>query len=248
MGDVRVPGWLLGGLALVSVASLAGVSFLLGRESVRQPAPPTPVQVVVTSAPALTAPPTVVAAQPPQTPTVPPVEKPNATATLTPQAPVAQAPAVTSTAAVSASAAPHPKPHAVKHAAAPDAAPVAAYLKAVDAISPGKLTDDPDRFANELVQGALNGDFSSLNKLVAEAEQTRRRLHALKPPPPCKTYHEHSVALVDDSVRVLKTMASALKTSDPGALQAMAGDAQALQTRAEALKNEEAALKERYGL
>ncbi|HEY4002354.1 MAG TPA: hypothetical protein VGO93_26015 [Candidatus Xenobia bacterium] len=224
--NVQIPRSWLAGLVVLLVGSLVGLAFLLGRQTA---SPPPPVAAVA-PAPSSTPPPAAAVST-----ETPPVETPASGAAARPEVSPAPTPV-------------RPKPKHVVPRSSPVAKAVAAYFAAVDSIDQGQLTDDPQKFANQVVQGAMSGDMSGMDKLIREAEKGRSKLRALTPPDPCRHYHRDSLAVVEESLHLLHAMEQALKTNDANALATMAGEAQTMQSRSQALKDQEADLKSAYSV
>jgi hypothetical protein len=127
-------------------------------------------------------------------------------------------------------------------------AQVAAYFHQMDNIQPGSLSGDPQSVANEVLEGAMNGDMSRFDDLIHKARAGQERARHIHPPPPCAHYHHETLALAEESVAMVESMKQAMNGGDASALMALSARAQAAQSRAEALQREESALKRRYGV
>lgn len=131
----------------------------------------------------------------------------------------------------------------------PERGAVAAYLEAVDRIQPGQASGDPQSVANEMAAALARGDASGLDGMIRDAEAARGRLAALAPPAPCAAHHRESLGSLDDALGMLRSLKTAMESTDPVAqLAGIANRAAKVRSRAEALQNEELALRRRYGL
>lgn len=125
---------------------------------------------------------------------------------------------------------------------------VQAYFAALDRIAPGQLAGDPQALAQEMVVGLGKGDTSGFDRLLAQAEEARRKVAQLSPPPPLAAYHQESLALLDENLALLGGIRRALEGGhEEGALPSLVGRAQAAQARSEALERADKALRARYG-
>jgi hypothetical protein len=69
------------------------------------------------------------------------------------------------------------------------------------------------------------------------------------PPASCAAHHRESLASLDDAMEVLRSLKTAMESSEPATqLASVSAGAAALRSRADALQREELALRERYGL
>jgi type IV secretory pathway VirB10-like protein len=131
----------------------------------------------------------------------------------------------------------------------PERAAVAAYFDAIDRIQLGAVNGEAEGVANEMAAALANGDTSGLDKMIRQTEAARTNLAAVAPPAPCATHHRDTLASLDDALAVLRSLKSAMESSDPAAqLANVSAGATALRSRADALQKEELALRERYGL
>jgi hypothetical protein len=131
----------------------------------------------------------------------------------------------------------------------PERAAVRAYFAALDDLAPGQLAGDPESLARELVAGLARGDTSGFEQLIGQAEVGRRKLAGLQPPQPCAAHHRTSLADMDESLAVMRTMKKALEGAESeSSLSALGLRANALRVRAEALQREEQLLRQRFGL
>jgi hypothetical protein len=125
---------------------------------------------------------------------------------------------------------------------------VAAYFLAMDRIQPGQLSGDPEALARGILEGLVKGDATGFDGMIRQTEEARASLAALTPPAPCAGYHQESLAMLTDSLAMLRT----IKGSVQGASGAPAADftaqASRLRVRAEALQAEEQQLRRRFGL
>jgi len=125
---------------------------------------------------------------------------------------------------------------------------VADYFAVLDTVQEGKLADNPQSFAQELLQSAMGGDVSGLDRIIRQLEEGRAKTLAVAPPASCREFHRGSLALADESLQVMRSMRTALASKDLSALAAIGQRAQSLKARAEDLDRRERAIKRQYGL
>lgn len=131
----------------------------------------------------------------------------------------------------------------------PASAAVAKYLDAVDQIQPANVSGGAESIAGEMAAALARGDTSGLDGMIRDSEAARQRLAALRPPEACAAHHRETLGSLDDALEMLRSLKSAMESSDPAAALAnVASRANTLRTRAEALQNEDRALRQRYGL
>ena len=237
MEKVSVNKGLLIGVVIVAAFSLLALAFVLGRasgtgSSYRQPPGREVLDGVVASpAPGPRAMPQ--ETQSPPSP-VPDTAAPPASAETGPATGPASAPAASLRGRDEADSA---------------RAAVAAYLDAVDRIQPGKLSGDAEGTANEMAAALAKSDTSDLDRMIRETEAARETLAAVTPPAPCAAHYRESLGSLDDALEMLRSLKSAMGSSDPAAgLTGVASRAAALRSRSEALQREEQSLRQRYGL
>ncbi|MBK8725298.1 MAG: hypothetical protein IPL96_04380 [Holophagaceae bacterium] len=130
----------------------------------------------------------------------------------------------------------------------PQRGAVAAYFAALDRIAPGQLAGDPQAVAQEVVAGLAKGDASGFDRLLAQADEARRRVAALVPPPPCAAFHQESLALLDENLVLLRSVKRSLEGGEgEGGMASLVARAQAVQARSEGLERADKALRARYG-
>jgi hypothetical protein len=123
---------------------------------------------------------------------------------------------------------------------------VAAYFRALDRVQPGPLSGDPEALARGLVEALFKGDPSGFDGMLRQAESSRAALAAVDPPAPCAAFHQESLAFLDDSLALLRSIRESLTV--PGASAPdVAAQATGLQARAGQLQREEKELRQRYG-
>ncbi len=242
MEKVSVNKGLLVGVVAVAAVSLLALVFLLGRESGSGsvPAPSTRIERVAPRA----------QEGPPPLPTSAPLllmERPE-TFPATGSAPSTSVQG----AALQVAASPAPAPIGGERGSAgfdAERASVAAYFDAVDHIQAGAMSGEAEGVAHEMAAALANGDTSGLDKMIRETEAAKQSLAALTPPPSCAAHHRETLAGLDDAMDVLRSMKTAMESSDPATqLAGVSARATALRSRADALQKEELALRERYGL
>jgi hypothetical protein len=128
-------------------------------------------------------------------------------------------------------------------------ASVAAYFDVVDHIQAGAMSGEAEGVANAMAAALAKGDTSGLDKMIRETEAAKVRLAAVAPPAPCAAHHRESLASLDDAMEVLRSLKTAMESSEPATqLASVSARATALRSRADALQKEELAVRERYGL
>lgn len=125
-------------------------------------------------------------------------------------------------------------------------AQVQAYFHQVDDVAPGSLGGDPTALANEMLQGAVNGDTHQLDAMIRNAETAERKMRGLHPPAPCAQFHTRAMALTAESTRTLRALKQGISSGDMSGLTAMSARAGQMQSDAEALQRDEETLKRRY--
>jgi hypothetical protein len=111
------------------------------------------------------------------------------------------------------------------------------------------MTGEAEGIAREMAAALANGDTSGLDKMIRETEAAKQSLAAVTPPASCAAHHRETLASFDDAMDVLRSLKTAMESSDPATqLAGVSVRATALRPRAEALQKEELTLRERYGL
>lgn len=235
MSAVTLPRWMLVALAAALVVSLLALAFLLGRASAVPGGQVLPGQSTRFH---------VGAAPPPQAASSGAPEPTPAVASTIPAfsgEPVG--PLVVESSPVT-----EPTPGVERSPEATAAGRVAAYFARIGRIQgAGGLTGGAAG-AQQILTATLQGDSSELDRLVAEAERTRRELGTVQPPAECAAYHATLLRLMGDSGALLGDLRAALLGEDSSRLATLASKAMALQTSVEELKAMEQELRRRYGL
>ena len=232
MTRIEVNRNLLIGLAAAATAAVLGLAFVLGRASAGRALPATP------AAPSSAHPAAPVAASAPADPALP----------ASPEAPLPLPPPVRAPQEAPARPALPAAAPAVVPADSARAA-VAAYFQAVGRIQPGQMGGDPQAMAQGVLDGLLKGDSTGLDGMIRKSEAARASLAALVAPAPCAAYHQASLAALDGSLGLLRSLRSAAQAGNSSALPAdFAARAESLRSGAEHLQGQEKQLRERYGL
>jgi type IV secretory pathway VirB10-like protein len=242
VANVSVSKRLLIGVVAVAAVSLLALVFLLGRES-RSGSVSAPLTRIERVAPR---------AQegPPPLPT-------SAAVFITEHPETRPAPAPTpstpvQSAARQATASQSPAPIGGERGSAgfdAERASVAAYFDAVDHIQAGAMSGEAESVGQEMATALAKGDTSGLDKMIRETEAAKQSLAAVAPPAPCAAHHRESLASLDDAMEVLRSLKTAMESSEPATqLASVSARATALHSRADTLQKEELALRERYGL
>jgi len=122
---------------------------------------------------------------------------------------------------------------------------VDAYFQALERVgsrSAGSV--DP----NTLIQQAISGDVSGIDRLIADHKSRQRAIAAVQPPPPCTDHHERLTQLAADGLTVMQQLRTGIVSSNLGALASLQGRALRLQQLGEEVSQMEASLKNEYGL
>ena len=242
MEKVSVNKGLLIGVVAMAAVSLLALVFLLGRESGSGSvsAPSTRIERVAPRAqegpPSLPASAAMLITEHPETRPSP--------------APMPSTPV--QSAALQIAASPAPAPIGGERGSAgfdAERASVAAYFDAVDHIQARSMSGEAEGVANEMAAALAKGDTSGLDKMIRETEAAKQSLAALMPPASCAAHHRESLASLDDAMEVLRSMKTAMESSEPATqLASVSARATALRSRADALQKEELALRQRYDL
>lgn len=222
MKRVEVSRELLIGLVAACATALLALAFMLGRASggARSTLPAPAAQALVS----------------------PPLAEPQAA----PPAEPASAPEPMPPIALSPQASRPATPATPAKAADPIRAGVAGYFQAIERIQPGQLSGDPETMAKGVLEGVVKGDTSGIDGMILQSEAARASLGALTPPAPCAAFHHESLAALDESLGILRSLRTALQA---GSLPAdFAPQAELLRIRTEKLQREEKTLRDKYGL
>lgn len=125
---------------------------------------------------------------------------------------------------------------------------VTAYFRQMDNIQPGQMSGDPQAMANEVLDSAMKGNTTQLDDIVRKSQSAEQRARSVNPPAHCAHYHQQAVALMGESVQIVRTMRRAIHDNDSNALLSLSARASTLQSHVESLRVEEQDLKRRYGV
>ena len=95
---------------------------------------------------------------------------------------------------------------------------------------------DPNAYAQEMMQGAMKGDTSSFDQILAAADKAERSARAIKPPEECAEYHRTMLELLGESRGLIKDMRDAIASKNMESLAGIAQKAQSMQARTEELE------------
>jgi hypothetical protein len=132
--------------------------------------------------------------------------------------------------------------------ASSEAAAVRDYFAQMQAIQTVSPTNDTGEFANKLLTASMAGDTSGFDDLVKVAEAGASQARAITPPAACADYHQKLIAMLGESVDMVRTLKRAIATNNSTALTALAASGTSLQARANALEDEAKLIKTRFGL
>ena len=222
---VSVPRWVLVTLAAALGVSLLLVAYLLGRQSQSgdRVAPAPLARPAAAQARSAATPPTVVRTAPEPT----------------------QEPAVWPTVGVARSAQPESPtvsvqpPAPARRSARPE---VDAYFSRIEQIQLSGVSASPEA-AQTMLNAMLQGDSTSFDRLLADAERGEREARGITPPPQCAAYHAALLDLLHESRALLVDLNGAIGAEDPSRLLALGARAAELQRKGEALKEQEQALR-----
>ncbi|MDR3670114.1 MAG: hypothetical protein P4L36_04680, partial [Holophaga sp.] len=141
-----------------------------------------------------------------------------------------------------------PQPAAPARPGPPMREAVAAYFHAMDQIQPGQLSGDPEALARGILEGLVKGDATGFDGMIRQTEEARASLAALTPPAPCAGYHQESLAMLGDSLAMLRTIKGSVQGGSGVPTADFTAQASRLRTRAEALQTQEQQLRRRFGL
>jgi hypothetical protein len=226
-----------GGIAAI-VALLVAVGYFAGRAS--STAGPMAASVAAPVAAPITAP-AIAPAAPPMAVAEPAAQSPAAATFDAPQPPPS-------------AAALHPAAGSAPSPAAAAGTPalrleVAEYFRRMDATqSAAKTWSDPNALAQEILAGAMKGDSSGFDKLVASSAAARDGVRGIDPPPPCAEHHRLSLGLLDEAVTILTRLRDGIASGDPSAVASIASAGTSLENRAKAVDAMAASLRAQYGL
>jgi hypothetical protein len=231
---VEISRGLLIALAVVAMAGVLGVTFLIGRESVRNPRPAPPAANDVRS-------PGVMAPGPLGAPHTE-ASSPALPLTEAPPPPLGAGPSETPASTIAASSA-----VAAPHDRLRDE--VASYFRDVEAIqSQAKSWSDPEALAQKLLEQAGRGDMSGFDGLAAANQKVRDSLSAMSVPEPCREHHRLTVGLLDESIAMLDRVKGQMGGGDLASLSAMAAQGHDLEQKAKRVDALAAEIKRRFGL
>jgi hypothetical protein len=223
---VSLPRWVLVTLAAALGVSLLLVAYLLGRQSQRgqEVNEPLPLRRPAVARPV-----------PAATPARAPETAPEPT----------QEPAAWPTVGVARSAQPEAPtvsgqpPAPARRAARPE---VDAYFSRIEQIQLSGVSASPEA-AQTMLNAMLQGDSTSFDRLLADAERGEREARGITPPPQCAAYHAALLDLLRESRVLLVDLKGAIGAEDPSRLLALGARAAELQRKGEALKEQEQALR-----
>jgi hypothetical protein len=126
---------------------------------------------------------------------------------------------------------------------------VTEYFGRMDAMQGAiKTWSDPSALAQEIMGQAMRGDSAGFDRLIAASAAARDGVSGLAVPAPCAEHHDLTLALLDDSVRILTQIRDGVASGDAGALAGLATTGSALEARARAVDELGASLRARYGI
>ena len=126
---------------------------------------------------------------------------------------------------------------------------VASYFREVETIQgQARSWGDPEAFAQKLLEQAGNGDMSGFDALAVANQKVRDGLGAIAVPEPCREHHRLTLAILDESIAMLRRVKSLINRADAGALASMPAEAHELERRTKNVDAMAAEIKRRFGL
>jgi hypothetical protein len=142
---------------------------------------------------------------------------------------------------------PAPGPAPAGKKAQTEAEAVNEYFLRLAMLQKGPTGLSPQMFAERMVGDIARGDMSQLDEMVQNAESAREEAGRISPPAPCAEIHRKTLALMDDSVRLMHDFRDSLKAQNVANLQALELAARRLMTRTRELELMQEAIRQRYG-
>ena len=228
MGDtVELPRWLVVGGGLLLLSTLASSAFLLGRTTAP---PPTAPSVITPSVPL-----TQTTAGTRSSAPAEPIPDASTPTTPSPSSPRAQAGSPERPGPAASVPTSPPSPTSTEAADG-----VRDYLVRLDRI--GGI-DSSSVDPNQLVQQAIGGDVSGLDRLIADHKGRQAAIARLNPPPACATHHAKLVQLADQGLSVMQSLRSGIVSGDMQSLMGLQPAAMRLQSLGEEVSRMEATLR-----
>ena len=222
---VQVPTRLVWAAGGILVLCLVGIAYLVGRES--------GLTSVDRTEPA------------PQMADAPGVAAPRSASPTPSSTPVSPAPAGT---------APARSPMRTPSVPAPPTRPqrdaVARYFEELDAIGAegGLAADDPESLAMAILSQATTGDATAFDRLTAAQRSSLAAIRRVRPPAQAAEHHRRTVALLEESSRLLSRLKQGLLDGNIAALGELSSQANHMKTQAEDLQRLADQIKQRSGL
>jgi hypothetical protein len=131
---------------------------------------------------------------------------------------------------------------------ASNAAAIRDYFIRMQSIQAVGLTGDSNDVADQLLAGAMKGDSSGLDQVVKSLSDGIDKTKAIQPPPECAAYHQSMIALLTDSIGLVRSLKGALQSGDPSSIASLAMTGNSLKSRTDALEADGKAIRARAGL
>lgn len=231
---VEVPTRLVWATGGILVLCLVGIAYLVGRESGLTSVDRTEPAPQMADAPGVAAP-----RSAPPTPS---------------STPVSPAPAGTAPTASPKRTPPVPAPPVAPLSAAPPTRPqrdaVARYFEELDAIGAegGLAADDPESLAMAILSQATTGDATAFDRLTAAQRSSLAAIRRVRPPAQAREHHRRTVALLEESSRLLARLKQGLLDGNIAALGELSSQANRMKTQAEDLQRLADQIKQQSGL
>lgn len=120
------------------------------------------------------------------------------------------------------------------------------YFLRLAMLQKGPAGLSPQMFAERMVGDIARGDTSQFDEMVKNAESAREEAGRISPPAPCAEIHRKTLALMDDSVRLMHDFRDSLKAQNVANLQALELAARRLMARTRELELMQEAIRQRY--
>lgn len=95
---------------------------------------------------------------------------------------------------------------------------------------------DPNSFATQILQQAMNGHTEGFDKLIGSTRQALVTMRNITPPPNCREHYELSKRQIEQSLNLLEKVKKATVSMDTSALTALGAEGQSMQGDANRLK------------
>ncbi len=138
---------------------------------------------------------------------------------------------------------------AEKNAGASDRQSVENYFLQLEAIGAGaKQWQDPNEFAQQMVQSIMSNDFSKFDDFMANYELSISKIDALKAPEACREHKKLMLQVLYGGRSMLSDIRNSVSTGNVEALSGLPARAEDIKQKSQTADNMAKAIKERYGI